>query len=916
MQKRLKDKNVKLTVSAMLLVLAAVLSLFKIPIAESVYAATQENNYESLDMSVQFKVISSWDGGYNAEIEIYNPTSSTYEDWGLELVTYDEIVTIWNAAIEKNEDGKYLISNLDYNQDVKAGATVSFGYISNSSFTGYPEIELLKKDYITVDSEKYEVEYTIVSDWGRGANAEIAISNLSEEKIEEWKLTFEFAGSIVNIWNGNVMSHEGNNYVIAGNEYNQGINPGATVRVGFTIESENKSLNIDNVSLEKYDYIKCEQTDDEIITEDKEIVLYSDTDEIEGDEEYRTVCFYAYVPMDASKVTLYDVNNDKYIEMYDNGQYSSCGDDIAGDMIYSVKTTVFGGTEKGMTYEYQAIIDDTLKSEKYIIKSYSYFSDADMADVEYVNDIIDSILVKYSSEEGSTPYMTNGGDYAGEFEEKYTELYDAYKKLKEKGTISDFKYEEIEKQFVVYYSSGYVEVVSLMGYSDFYEGDNYDDFVFPEMVTSLDGYSIKIFNCFEDTPFRTDYYEKLVDNLEAMGVKVSYEDYVTIPGLKRDMKGYDFICLSGHGATTIDERPGFCVKDEKLNIYKSQYNYAADIKAGRVVPYKTVDDAYYVITSDFIKKNYGEGKLNGSFVFSEACEFMGASCYNYNPEFANAFVNDAGAECVVGFYNSVNAVYSRNFMMSFFYDLMMGETSGTAFDNAKTKYGKTDYDYREPSFFEWLIKHDAFEKMGPSAIPYFTGDKTVTAIRSLNNGDFEEIVSYYETEPCFWECSGDVRSISAIGNIKAYQSRMVLLTTGVGSKSAIDLSGTQGSSIKQLFYNKDSNKIEFSYDFISEEPMEYIGSRYDDKFVVRIKDENGSVLDSKTVESINVSNWYPIEAIDFDGGDSTVYHTMWKTGEIDISKYQDTAIEVEFIVCDVGDSDVDSAVIIDNIKLD
>jgi len=97
--------------------------------------------------------------------------------------------------------------------------------------------------------------------------------------------------------------------------------------------------------------------------------------------------------------------------------------------------------------------------------------------------------------------------------------------------------------------------------------------------------------------------------------------------------------------------------------------------------------------------------------------------------------------------------------------------------------------------------------------------------------------------------------------------------------------------------------------------MEYVGSRYDDMFVVRIKDEAGTVLSSDTVESINISSWYPVDGIDFDGGDSTVYHTMWKTGEVDISKYQGQAIEVEFIVCDVGDSAVDSDVILDNIKL-
>lgn len=53
--------------------------------------------------------------------------------------------------------------------------------------------------------------------------------------------------------------------------------------------------------------------------------------------------------------------------------------------------------------------------------------------------------------------------------------------------------------------------------------------------------------------------------------------------------------------------------------------------------------------------------------------------------------------------------------------------------------------------------------------------------------------------------------------------------------------------------------------------------------------------------------------IDFIVGDSTVFHTLWKVAKIDVSKYQNQDIQIEFLVYDVGDSAYDSAVVIDNV---
>ena len=73
-------------VSSLLLVVCRLVQLIGVQVS----AATQEKVYDSLDMKITFKLVSSWEGGYNAEISINNPTDASYEDWALEMVTGDK----------------------------------------------------------------------------------------------------------------------------------------------------------------------------------------------------------------------------------------------------------------------------------------------------------------------------------------------------------------------------------------------------------------------------------------------------------------------------------------------------------------------------------------------------------------------------------------------------------------------------------------------------------------------------------------------------------------------------------------------------------------------------------------------------------------------------------------------------------
>ena len=92
---------------------------------------------------------------------------------------------------------------------------------------------------------------------------------------------------------------------------------------------------------------------------------------------------------------------------------------------------------------------------------------------------------------------------------------------------------------------------------------------------------------------------------------------------------------------------------------------------------------------------------------------------------------------------------------------------------------------------------------------------------------------------------------------------MVFLSTGIGSQPGIGFSETQGSTLSQKIYNNNNQTLEFTYNFISEEPMEYLGSKYDDKLEIQILDENNQILYNNILESVNKSDCFKITDINF-----------------------------------------------------
>lgn len=212
-----------------------------------------ESIFEGDNFEVEFRVDGRWKDGYNANITIRNNGKKTIEDWALLYYTEDKIQNLWNGKQIENEYSLTMIKNAEWNQDIKPGQEVSFG------FTAAYEDEIhMPKSYslstcrVEVPQEDYEVAYQTNSDWKSGYSSGMAIRNLTEETIEDWDLQFDFGHEIDSIWNASISKKEEKTYYISNSGYNQNISPKSETCIGFNGTPGDVEKKPDNFVLHKY----------------------------------------------------------------------------------------------------------------------------------------------------------------------------------------------------------------------------------------------------------------------------------------------------------------------------------------------------------------------------------------------------------------------------------------------------------------------------------------------------------------------------------------------------------------------------------------------------------------------------------------------------------------------------------------
>ena len=640
-----------------------------------------------------------------------------------------------------------------------------------------------------------------------------------------------------------------------------------------------------------YDYSngQCRNCDDTV-----SIVLYTSTDTCVVESTYQTMVFYAEIAIDAeiTSVDLYDSEGTRLATMYDDGNYQSNRDEFSNDGVFTCQISINTNTQREIGFCVVLNNDTAAVSNVHTIKWVERMTSQEIANMESVEIKIEAVLAEEVFAEL-------------EEEEKQAIVEEAIEVLESSALIVEDSviFDSKNGTFTFVYESGALGAISIKNWVDTSEPE------FPEvgetdedLFTDIDAIILWSFNqVVDDDSVRSPFYNDLVQEWLAKGLDPTLDKEVTVEDYK-NLKGYEIILISSHGAyyeykvghTRTKLIPGIILSEEATQAKDSLY--ANDLRMQRIAKFTFQGGTKYVILPAFWEYYYGGGALDGSFVISESCEFFGVNG-SEDHSMANAILNCA-AEGVLGYKNSVLMKYSRNFASLFIESLVDGHSATEAFAIAKSVYGDSDY-------------CPGREFYGPSAYPIYLGQNAYLVNSNLENGSFEENPNLIG-----WTTEGDIRVLNKLGDLSPTdENKMAILTTGVGSGTSDYVGATEGSVLSQIvLVNAGNTVLSFDYNVVSEEPHEYVGSKYDDKMYVEIIDQYGNKIEV-CAESVNASTWYSVSGINFEGGDTTCYETGWKTVNFDISQYQGQFITIRFVVYDVGDSAYDTAALIDNVAI-
>jgi len=80
----------------------------------------------------------------------------------------------------------------------------------------------------------FAVGYATVNDWGSGLQGQLTLTNDTQATLTDWQLSFNYNRTINDIWNAQIVSRTGSQYVIRGPAWDRTLTVGETQGFGFT----------------------------------------------------------------------------------------------------------------------------------------------------------------------------------------------------------------------------------------------------------------------------------------------------------------------------------------------------------------------------------------------------------------------------------------------------------------------------------------------------------------------------------------------------------------------------------------------------------------------------------------------------------------------------------------------------------
>ena len=180
----------------------------------------------------------------------------------------------------------------------------------------------------------------------------------------------------------------------------------------------------------------------------------------------------------------------------------------------------------------------------------------------------------------------------------------------------------------------------------------------------------------------------------------------------------------------------------------------------------------------------------------------------------------------------------------------------------------------------------------------YIGASTGPIQSTVVNGDFEK------GDLTGWQLSGSGSAVTSFGAIAPFEGDyMAKISTGSGAV------GGASSSLEQSFtVPTGATTLTVYYNFVSAEYPEWVGSAYNDVFNASLHTPSGSV--EVAFESVNSADFHPAPGLSSWG------ETGWLVATVDVSQWAGLNDTLTFSVHDVGDTVVDTVVLVDGIQFD
>ena len=504
---------------------------------------------------VSYDVTNAWGNTEVVSVTLSNTGDSTIENWMLYFEPNGQVHSTVNVQEAQTSAGTTYFRNSGYNANINPDSSVSFCYMVD-------DCEAVPDNFTLCQTREekesgYEVSLKVNQTWGDSFNGEIIIQNNTDKPIESWELTVDTnftITEITNSWAATVKELEPYSYMLKGT-YTGTVYPNSSVSLGFNgVKSGEPTIT---------DYSLTEVVADENLIASADNYLTSSVKEILVGKDSSEVYFYLNSLETDTNITLYE-NDIPVAVFYDDGNYAAHGDDIQGDGIYSVKYNVDINTDIDSSNVYYAKSDNNFASNEISVDLIIPFTEKELSDMAYVDDAI-SAVINDNSYQSST------------IDERKESMLDLLNELDINNKIVEDSIEIDEKNSILSfkYTRDVVGDILLEEFDDETDGIDLTDSIMPSVdavnlsttTQPLSQVNVAILNSFENTPFRTDYYESLVSDWTEQGLNVYYDDTVTVNDLKTALLNKQIISLSGHG--TIER---FCLngEDEIANSEKDQ----------------------------------------------------------------------------------------------------------------------------------------------------------------------------------------------------------------------------------------------------------------------------------------------------------------------------------------------------------